>query len=220
MNNPTRSAFAAAVLCLSAGAAQALSMTVYTDPTSFAAAVAGLPGGMVSTDFSSPTGLNDGTAYLPLVDLNTYSQVEDGPGPVLISENVFVSVDGALTDAGSPATASNPFGVGAVGGIVGAGTRALSWTFLSAANAPLIVLSNGPEFAFSLSPVASGFVGVVTDAPILAFLFLNGRFPDTGTPDRYFIDNLSVQVVPEPAAYAMFLAGLAGVIGAAARRRA
>lgn len=207
---------AAAAGLAAAGAAQALTVQVYTDQASFQAAAASL-GSLISTDFSSPTGLNAGSAYLPLVEFNTYAQLADGP--IQVSDNIFTSVDGALTDAGTAATATNPFGVGSVGGVIGGGTLAMSWDFLSAANAPALIFSTGTEFAFTASPTASGFVGIIADKPILFFLFANGRFADTGTPDRYFIDNFTIlSPVPEPATYAMFLAGVAA-IGAAARRR-
>lgn len=216
MSKSFRTTALVAATLAAAGTAQALTVQVYTDQASFLAAASSLPGSFVTTDFSTPTGLNSGASYLPLVEFNTYSQLIDGP--IQSTDNVFAN-GGALTDAGTAPTATNPLGVGFIGGVIGERTRALSWDFSSAANAPTLIFNTGTEVAFAVSPTASGFVGIIADKPILSFLFVSGRFASTNTPDRYFIDNFSIlSPIPEPATYAMFLAGVAA-IGAAARRR-
>ncbi len=131
--------------------------------------------------------------------------------------NVFHN-GGGITDLGGSAAAN---GVSAVG-----------WTF-----------SPPPVYAFSFTPgggqvaalwlytpslalqvvdtsAATNFIGLVSDAPLFRVIGQNGTVP-TGN-DRYFVDNFRINEalapIPEPASWALMLAGC-GLLGAAVRRK-
>jgi hypothetical protein len=72
----------------------------------------------------------------------------------------------------------------------------------------LIDDSNFPAFDYV---TASGYVTASTNSTTLVFGFYN-------PPSYFLLDNISVTTVPEPASWALMIAGF-GMIGAAMRRR-
>ena len=175
-------------------------VTVYDNVSDYNAATASQ---LFLIDFnSSPGSVVDGSTVSPFAVFGS----PDASDPTQVLWN-----SDALTDAGSTISNNNvgPMSVDFVDPAI----VAFSLDFLSSGEQETIELydSNNDMFASVLSPNASGFFGLVSDTEIDSIIIRNGLF-NNGTPDRFFIDNLSANAIPVPAALWLFLSGIAGLL--------
>ncbi|MHC4703514.1 MAG: hypothetical protein ACYTFQ_23350 [Planctomycetota bacterium] len=138
-------------------------------------------------NFNGSTGLLvSGDSFSPAVTFG--SPEASDPSQVLWSSD-------AITDAGSDIALNN---VGPVDGVFTDPVYAFALVFSSASEAETVSLYDEDDalIAAVVAPNASGFFGVLSDTPIKSFLIDNGDFPDTGNPDRFFIDDFRVNESP------------------------
>lgn len=176
-------------------------VTVYGDSASYDAATTHQ---IFLIDFNgSPAAYVDGSTISPYAIFG--SPEASDPTQVLWNSD-------ALSDAGSTISVTS---VGPVSiDFTDTDVLAFSLDFLSAGEQETVELydSSNNLIASVLAPNASGFFGVVSDTAIDSVIIRNGLFAN-GNPDRFFIDNLSVDaVVPVPAAFWLFISGLAGLV--------
>jgi len=181
--------------------------TVYSDQASYAAVVAADD---FCLDFNGSTGaLVGGDSFSTSV---TFSSPEaSDPTQVNWSSD-------AISDAGS---ATDPLGVGPLGGTFAGTAQAFHFSILSASNAPSVELYDEADVNFATvnATAAPGFFGVVSDTPVKRFVIRNGLFAD-GTRDRFFIDDFCATAVlaappPEPTPLDTQCADLAAAVEAA-----
>lgn len=197
---------------LGLGSASA-AITQFTDRAAFLAA---LPGGYLSTDFSSLTPGDLGT---------TSTSTAFGPGPTLLIEtrnstntfagdNLWVSDLGDLNTAlGASTTYSDQLRFSNAGGFFAIGADWFLGDFEDnyLAGGVVLTFSDNSTFTINSTSQADSFRGFISDAPLTSVLLSPG---DPGNVAGWVsVDNL---VVPEPSA--ALLSGVAG-LGMVLRRR-
>ncbi|MEM9285174.1 MAG: hypothetical protein AAGA39_04760 [Pseudomonadota bacterium] len=187
-------AAALAMLCLWSSA-NASTVTSFTSEADYIDAAGGTS---FSLNFDGLSGMQDGN-FAGLIDFNS-------PAAATFDNVNFVS--GQLTDAGSEISFNN---VGPIQGVFANEVSAFAFEiFDGAAGAhTLSVFDSSFNVLATISTPVNGFVGVVSDMPIGAFVLSGASFGPLA-PDRVFIDNFEAQVVvPIPPAIALFAGGLA-----------
>jgi len=170
-----------------------------------------------ATDYSAATGSQiflidfNGSTNM-LVDGSTISAQASFTSPEAGSQNLVNWSSDALSDAGSTLVSTNvgPLSID----FTDPSILAFSLDFLSAGEQETLELydSNNILLASVLAPNASGFFGLVSDTAIDSIIIRNGTFA-SGNRDRFFIDNLSANVVPIPGAIWLFGSGLLVLAG-------
>ncbi|PIV71662.1 MAG: hypothetical protein COW56_13605 [Rhodocyclales bacterium CG17_big_fil_post_rev_8_21_14_2_50_68_7] len=80
--------------------------------------------------------------------------------------------------------------------------------------------ADGAEVAHADSPGTLEFLGIANPARPVVRAEIAAIAPPSGSPDFYFtIDDLQIAAIPEPHAYALWMAGLAALAASAAGRR-
>lgn len=184
----------ALVLALLSANANALSITTYTDKTSYESSVGAL---VFLLDF---TGLVSNGA-----DGNFPGQVDFGSPEA--TDPALVNLNERVGDTGSTVA---PNGVGPIGGELAAPTFAMGMEILSGSISGIDLYDASDALISSVSISASGFVGLSSDMAFSSFIVRNGVFT-TGGNDRVFIDNFQVNgapAVPLPPTALLLLGGV------------
>ncbi|WP_185965014.1 PEPxxWA-CTERM sorting domain-containing protein [Glacieibacterium frigidum] len=208
----------ALAMSLAFGSAAQAAITVYTDAAAFLAAVDNfgvddfndLAVSSTPGPLSRSAGTYGYTATVGSESTNFFPGSDDGTDIFLSTNNRF---DTVVLDGFAP-------GIQAAGGfffgsdINGFTTAATSITILATD-------SSGTVTEIALNPTTSTFRGFITDSTLVSLSFLIGD--EIGVWPS--LDNLHLgvvadgPVVPEPATWALMIAGF-GMVGAAMRRRA
>ncbi len=194
------------MLCAVAGSADAV--TVFGNATDYGNAVAGQ---LYAIDFNgSPNTLVDGTTISANVTFGS---------PEAADTSLVNWSSDALSDAGST---SAPNGVGPLSLEFLVPVFAFALDFSSASENETVELYDGSGGLIDavLAPNASGFFGVRSATAISSVIIVNGIFPASGNPDRFFIDNLQVNAIPLPGAIWLAGSGLLALIGFSRRASA
>ena len=187
---------------LGAAAAQAASVTVYTDEGSYLAAVGAT---RTYVDFAGSPGVAvSGGSFTPDV---TFGSCTDSANPGSCGTQVLHNSNG-ITDLGGSAA---PNGVASLAWRFDlADVQAFGFHYVSGAIDALQLVDFGLGLTLADTSAASGFIGLVSDTAFYGAIAVNAVFPGGGN-DRYFLDdfriNAAAATVPEPAT--LGLAGLA-----------
>lgn len=181
--------------------ANAATVSVYNNVTDYSAATGSQ---LFLIDFNGSTNT--------LVDGSTISAHASFTSPEASNQNLVNWSSDALSDAGSTlvTTSVGPLSIN----FTDPSILAFSLDFLSAGEQETLELydSNNILLASVLAPNASGFFGLVSDTAIDSIIIRNGTFP-SGNRDRFFIDNLTANVVPIPGAIWLFGSGIVVLAG-------
>jgi len=183
------------------GATNAATVSVYNNAADYSAATGSQ---LFLIDFNGSTNM--------LVNGGTLSTDASFTSPEANNPNFVNWSSDALSDAGSTLVSTNvgPLGID----FTDPSILAFSVDFLSAGEQETLELydSNNIMFASVLAPNASGFFGLVSDTAIDSIIIRNGTFT-SGNRDRFFIDNLSANVVPIPGAIWLFASAIVVLAG-------
>ncbi len=189
-------------LASAAFAAQAASVTIYTDEAAYLAAV-----GATRTyiDFAgSPAAVVSGASFSPDV---TFGSCSDGAVTGSCGTQVLHN-SGGITDLGGSA-ANN--GVASLGWRFNlADVYAFGFNYVSGNIDGVNLVDMGLAITPLDTTAASGFIGLVSDAAFYGGIAVNAVFAGNIGNDRYFLDDFRINggaTVPEPATLA--LVGLA-----------
>lgn len=148
---------------------------------------------LINFDGSPPGGASvSGASFSPAVAFGS----PEASDPTLVLWN-----SDAISDNGSTIALN---GVGPLDGVFTDPVYAFALVFSSASQAETVSLYDEAHNLIDMvtAPNASGFFGVLSDTSIKSLFVDNGNFPNTGDPDRFFIDDFRaneppIQVVKE-----------------------
>jgi hypothetical protein len=207
-----RTLLLATTLLSAACAAQAASVTLYTNEAAYLAAIAAP---RVAVDFAgSPAASVSGASFSPAV---TFGSCTDHAAPGSCGTSVWHNSD-AISDLGGSAS---PNGVASLAWRFDlTDVYAFAFHYVSGGITAVNLVDVGLNLNVIDTSTASGFIGLISDEAFYGGIGVNAVFAGGGN-DRYFIDDFRIDAaghVPEPAALLLALGALGAAMGARRRR--
>ena len=174
--------------------ASAVSITTFTDRTTYEASVGAL---VFSLDFSGLVSNSDAGVFPGQVDFGS----PEASDPSLVNLNNYVG------DTGSTTASNN---VGPIGGDLSAPAFAMGMDLISGQISAIDLYDATSALISSVAIAAGGFVGISSDMAFSSFIVRNRIFSSGGN-DRYFIDTFQVNraaAVPLPSTLMLLIGGL------------